>query len=62
MLHFVDIFASSSCLLILSPFYINGWDEQIHYTTAYELGVTKEGELQHELKTICMLMLRKLIM
>lgn len=41
---FVCIFASSSCLLILSPFYINGWDEQIHYTTAYELGVTKEGE------------------
>lgn len=41
---FVCAFVSSTCLLILMPYYINGWDEQIHYTNAYELGVTKMGE------------------
>ena len=41
---FVCAFVSSTCLLILMPYYINGWDEQIHYTNAYELGVTKTGE------------------
>ena len=41
---FVCAFVSSTCLLILMPYYINGWDEQIHYTNAYKLGVTKTGE------------------
>ena len=41
---FVCILVSSTCLMVLMPTYINGWDEQIHFMNAYEMGVTKKGE------------------
>lgn len=41
---FICILISSTCLLVLLPAYIEGWDEQIHFINAYELGVTKENE------------------
>lgn len=41
---FICIFVSSMCMLVIMPAYITGWDEQIHYVNAYELGVTKKSE------------------
>lgn len=41
---FVCIMVSSICLMVLMPPYINGWDEQIHFMNAYEMGITKTGE------------------
>lgn len=41
---FMSIMVISTCLLLLQPPYINGWDEQIHYKNAYMLGVLNSGE------------------
>lgn len=41
---FVCILISSTCIMLMMPPYINGWDEQIHYLKTYEMGVTKNGK------------------
>lgn len=41
---FVCILVSSTCILLIIPPYVNGWDEQIHYLNTYEMGVSKKGE------------------
>ncbi len=41
---FISIMVIGTCLLLLQPPYINGWDEQIHYKNAYMLGVLNSGE------------------
>lgn len=46
---FVSIMIISTCLMVLQPPYIVGWDEQIHYRNSYLLGVTKTGETTSEI-------------
>lgn len=41
---FVCSFIAATCLLVLQPPYITGWDEQIHFKNAYLIGCTKEKE------------------
>ncbi len=41
----VCVFVVSSCLLILLPSYINGWDEQIHFMNVYNMAITQEGQV-----------------
>ncbi|MEZ3488392.1 MAG: DUF2142 domain-containing protein [Lachnospiraceae bacterium] len=47
---FVIILVSSTCLLLVEPPYILGWDEQIHYNNAYMMGVSEKGKAMSQVE------------